>query len=64
MEVGDRDKLKKKQQQLDNNPEVEQPLIKEISQQKLELSRLQPNTASREFIQLGVSPKKNASTQC
>lgn len=47
MEVGDRDKLKKKRHNLDNNPEIEQPLTKDKSQQKFEVSRIEPITSSK-----------------
>ena len=60
MEVGDRDKLRKKMFQLDNNPEIEQNLSKEKSHALLNTSL---PTQSKEYISTGVSPMINVSTQ-
>ena len=62
MEVGDRDKLKKKNVMLDN-PEIEaQPAINK-NMNKLQTS-LQIHQTTQNFIQIEPSPKKNASVQC
>ena len=64
MEVGDRDKLKKKALMLDANPEIIRNSSKEVIHEKMEVSIQIPETTTKDFSQMQIFPKKNVSTQC